>query len=177
MAKASLTLPDGTRVIVEGSPEEIQKIISLHRPASSEVEQTKPRIKGRIRKKKEKVSEKGEVDLQSLVNTTKSSKEFDQIETNILDRSSVVDRLLLPLYIAHEYVSEQLALTSGEIAKFLSQFGVHIAQPNIAKNLSSTASRYVIGDTIREKGKPVRYRISRKGLAYMKTVIKGKSDE
>ena len=177
MAKASLTLPDGTRVIVEGSPEEIQKIISLHRPTPTEVEETKPTSKRHIQNKKEKVSGKEETDLPSLVNAAKSCKEFDQIEANILDRSSVVDRLLLPLYIAHEYVSEQLALTSGEIAKFLSQFSVNIAQPNIAKNLSSTASRYVIGDTIREKGKPVRYRISRKGLTYLKSVIKGKSDE
>jgi hypothetical protein len=177
MAKASLTLPDGTTVIIEGNPEEIQKIISLHRPLSKDAEEIKQPAKKQRTTTKMKVSEKEETDLQSLVNTTKTCKEFDEIETRILDRSSVVDRLLLPLYIAHEHVSEHLTLTSGDIAKFLSQFGVNIAQPNIAKNLSSTASRYVIGDTMREKGKPVRYRLSRKGSAYLKTVLKGKSDE
>ena len=36
MAKASLTLHDGTTVLIEGSPEEIEKIIAPHR--SSEYE-------------------------------------------------------------------------------------------------------------------------------------------
>lgn len=172
-----MTLPDGTTVIVEGSPEEIQKIISLHRPIQKEAKESEVTTKKEQTKKKVVVSEKSEPDLPALINTTKSCREFDQIEANILDRSSIVDRLLLPLYISHEYVSEHLRLTSGDITKYLSQFGVNIAQPNVANYLSSTASRYVIADSIRERGKPTRYRISRKGLAYLKTVIKGKSDE
>ena len=177
MAKASFTLPDGTTVIVEGNPEEIRKIMSLHQPSQKEAKEleTSPK-RGRV-KKRESTSETNEPDLPGLVATTKSSKEFDEIETNILDRSSVVDRLLLPLYVAHEYVSEHLGFTSGEITKYLSQFGVNIAQPNVARNLSSSASRYVIGDTLRVKGKATHYRISRKGLAYIKSVIQGKSDE
>jgi hypothetical protein len=177
MAKASMTLPDGTTVIVKGSPEEIQRIISLHRPVQKEVKEPEGFDKKKRTTRKESVSGKDVPDLPALVSTTKSCKEFDQIEANILDRSSVVDRLLLPLYIAHEYVSENLGLTSGEITKYLSQFSVNIAQPNVAKNLSSTASRYVIGYTLRVKGKATRYRISRKGLAYIKSVIKGKSFE
>jgi hypothetical protein len=177
MAKASLTLPDGTTVQIDGSPDEIQKIISLHRPPQKEAKELVSTFKKEQATKKETPVEKHELNLSSLVNTTKSCEEFDQIETNILDRSSVVDRLLLPLYVAHEYISEHLSLTSGDITKYLSQFSVNIAQPNIAKNLSSTASRYVIGDSIREKGRATRYRISRKGLAYLKSVIKGKTDE
>lgn len=42
MAKASLTLPDGTTVLIEGSADEIQKIISLHRPQT-----TPPQINGK----------------------------------------------------------------------------------------------------------------------------------
>lgn len=177
MAKASMTLPDGTTVVVEGSSEEIQKIISPHRPAQMEAKETPPPNKEKHIKKKISRSESGEPDLAALINTTKTCREFDSIEANVLDRSSVVDRLLLPLYIAHEYVSEHLALTSGDITRYLSQFSVNIAQPNVAKNLSSSASRYVIGDTIRVKGKATRYRISRKGLSYIKSVIKGKADE
>ena len=33
MAKANMTLPDGTVVTIDGSPEEIQKILAPHRPA------------------------------------------------------------------------------------------------------------------------------------------------
>jgi hypothetical protein len=176
MAKASLTLPDGTTVLIEGNPEEINKIIALHRPPEP--------AQGKVGRKKTRVKKiptsggpKGEIDLPDLVNIAKSSDDYELIETNILDRSSLVDRILLPLYIANKHVSEHSSMTSGDISKFLSQFGVNIAQPNVAKTLSSTALKYVIGDKIRKKGQAVRYRLSRRGNQYINAVIKGKPND
>lgn len=177
MAKASLTLPDGTTVLIEGSPDEIQKIISLHRPPEHE-EKVKVSKKKTITKKIAKGDDpEGELDLSELVNVAKAADDFELIEKNILDRSSLVDRILLPLYIAHEHVSEHSSLTSGDISKFLSQLGVNIAQPNVAKTLSSTALKYVIGDKMRKKGQVVRYRLSRRGYQYITAVIQGKPND
>lgn len=173
MAKASMTLPDGTTVIIEGSPDEITKIIATRQTTQSELKE-KPERKRRTKKQVTVASDDG-VDLPELVNQAKSSGDFELIETNILDRTSLVDRILLPLYVAAKHISEHTNLTSGEISKFLSQLGVNIAQPNVAKTLSSTALKYVIGDKIRKKGQAVRYRLSRRGMQYLSAVIKGKS--
>jgi hypothetical protein len=175
MAKASMTLPDGTTVIIEGSPDEIKKIIGTRQVGQPEIKEKPER---RRRSKKQVLSAAGDgVDLPELVNQAKSSDDFELIETNILDRTSLVDRILLPLYVASKHISEHTSLTSGEISKFLSQLGVNIAQPNVARTLSSTALKYVIGDKIRRQGQAVRYRLSRRGMQYLTAVIKGKSND
>jgi hypothetical protein len=171
MAKASMTLPDGTTVLIEGSPEEIKKILALHKPI--QLEQKERSQAKRHTKKHVASSNDAGSDLPDLVNQAKSSDDFELIEKNILDRSSLVDRILLPLYIAAKHFSENASLTSGDISKFLSQLGVNIAQPNVARTLSSTALKYVIGDKIRKQGQAVRYRLSRRGMQYLTAVIKG----
>ncbi|OGP25759.1 MAG: hypothetical protein A2X99_05580 [Deltaproteobacteria bacterium GWB2_55_19] len=176
MAKASFTLPDGTTVLVEGSVDEIQKIISLYSPEIV----TRPQ---HINKKQDyknhisKIEKESKVDISTLVNTLKSSDEIKLIEKNVLDRSIVIDRVLLPLYILHKDFDDKFPLTSGEISKIFSQLGITIFQSNVARTLSSTASKYVIGDKIRAKGQAVRYRLSRLGMKYISSVIKGQAVE
>ncbi len=164
MAKASLILPDGTKVDIDGSPEEIKRILGTH----TTVEQVKPEKQIEKKESSSKI-----VNLTDIVNSIKSCKEVDLIGKNILDRISQVDRVLLPLYIAHVYYSGNQGLTSGEISKILSQVGIGIHAPNISNTLSSSASKYVLGDKIRRQGQPVRYRISRKGADYLNSVISG----
>ena len=177
MAKASMTLLDGTTVIIEGSPDEIKKIIALHQPSQSDLKLKEKVPKKKHGKKHVSAAVDDAVDLPELVNQAKASDDFELIETNILDRSSLVDRILLPLYIATKHISENSSLTSGDISKFLSQLGVNVAQPNVAKTLSSTALKYVIGDKIRKQGQAVRYRLSRRGTQYITAVIKGKAND
>lgn len=164
MARASLILPDGTKVDIDGSPEEIKKILGTH----TTVEQVKP--EKRLEKKE---SGSKIINLTDIVNSIKSCKEADLIGKNILDRISQVDRVLLPLYTTHVYYPGNHGLTSGEISKILSQLGIGIHAPNISNTLSSSASKYVLGDKIRRQGQPVRYRISRKGVDYLNSVING----
>ena len=174
MAKATITLANGTIVSIEAEPEELEKIISLYSSSTEKKEEIK-----KIKTKTEEpvVQENNEINLSILVNTYKSSDEAELIDRNILDRSSVVDRILLPLYLIHNYIGGEVALTSGEISKFLGQININIFQPNVAKALSTTASKYVIGDKTRKKGQAVKYRLSRRGVQYMNSVIKGNSNE
>lgn len=178
MAKASLKLPDGTTVLVEGSVEEIQKIVSLYRPQTGAAPQNREKKHAQTSSQKlTGESHTDKLDISSIVNALKTSDEIELIEENILDRTSVVDRILLPLYIVHKFFEDKLPMTSGEISKTLSQMGITIFQSNVAKTLSSTASKYVIGDKVRVKGQAVRYRLSRRGVQYISAVIKGKADE
>lgn len=171
MAKATYTLPNGTVVTIEGSPDEVQKLlVSL----SDTQTPTKPQVN--VSKQDKQSTEKGEkieVDIASIVNLIKTCPDAEAIEQTILDRTSLVDRILLPLYVIHEYSKKPYGLTSGHIAKVLSDLGVPIAQPNIAKSLSSTVSRYIVGDSVRKRGAAVVYKISRRGIQYLKNVITG----
>jgi hypothetical protein len=69
------------------------------------------------------------------------------------------------------------ALSSGEISKITADLGVPVSQPNVSKTLSGTAAKYVMGDRVRKKGQPVRYKLSRRGLQYLQSVIRGKDSE
>ena len=180
MAKASFKLNDGTNVSIEGTPEEVQLLLSHYsnRGGSPRHVLSPETSKPSVRKAKTEKSEtKGEsIDISTIINLVKTCDEAEMIETRVLDRTSFVDRTLLPLYIIHEHLGNKLGLTSGEINKITVDLGVPISTPNISTTLSGSAARYVVGDRIRKSGVPVRYKLSRRGVQYMKSVIAGKSD-
>ena len=175
MAKASITLPNGTVVNIEGTPEEVRQLLEFYSGQPSEIQRRrsskKPASTKKAGKKKETVSEG--VDCAEIVNLIKECDEAEAIEEQILDRTSQVNRTLLPLYIVHEYLANNHKLTSGEISKVTTDLGIPISQPNASRTLSGTASRYVIGDKVKKKGQPVRYKLSRRGVKYMKAVLEG----
>jgi len=78
------------------------------------------------------------------------------------------------MYIVFEHMSNDYALTSGQISRVTNELGVPVQQPNASKTLSGAAAKYVIGDTVRKNGQAVRYKLSRRGHAYLKEVIKGR---
>ena len=86
-----------------------------------------------------------------IVNAINNCPEAEDIEKNILDRTSQVDRILLPLYIGKKYIDDKITLTSGDISKVLGDFGINIFTPNVANALSDAASKYVIGDKVRKR--------------------------
>jgi len=179
MAKASLRLLNGTNVEVEGTPEEIHKLLSFYGALPDESPNHQDQPHKSVVKKKEASSAVGnqaEPDIMEIVNLVKKCNESEAIEKHILDRTSNVDRTLLPLYIVHEYLGNANGLTSGDVNKVTTELGIPIATPNIANTLSGSASRYVMGDIQRKKGVPVRYKLSRKGLQYLKSVIAGDSN-
>lgn len=189
MAKASLTLPNGTVVQIEGTAVEVRDLLGFYGGVESQSRATRaesssprtPRKQGRAgspRKQAPQVTPAAaERDLSQIINLTKTCDEAESIEQHILDRSSQVDRTLLPLYIVHEHLGNAFGLSSGEVTKITTDLGVPVSQPNASRTLSGTAAKYVIGDRVRRKGQPVRYRLSRRGLQYVQAVIRGTSNE
>jgi hypothetical protein len=115
--------------------------------------------------------------LAEIVNLVKNCDEAESIENQILDRASQVDRVLLPLYIVHEYLDNSFGLSSGDIGRITRDLGVPVSQPNASRTLSGTASKYVMADGVRKKGTKLTYKLSRRGVTYIKGVISGKADE
>lgn len=175
MAKATLTLSDGTSVVIEGTPEEVHRLLSLYGGDSHQTTAVTRRPKRQKTSRKKAPAAKAEVgdqpDLTVIVNLIKTCDEAESIEEQILDRASQVDRILLPLYVVHEYLDNKFGLTSGEVNKITTDLGIPVSQPNASRALSGTASRYVVGDSVRKKGRPVRYKLHRRGVQYLKSVI------
>ncbi len=186
MAKANLTLPNGLVVAIEGTTEEIQALLAFYGDGTSQTNAAKPKPKTKARPAKRATrkvaktiedTDSGKPDLSQIVAFAKDCEEAAAIERQILDRTSQVDRTLMPLYIVHEHFNNDPGLTSGEISKITTELGVPVAGPNVSNTLSGIASKYVIGDAIRRRGHVVRYKLSRRGVKYMKSVIQGTSSE
>ncbi len=183
MAKASLKLPNGTVVTLEGTPEEVKHLLELYGGEEQRAPRPAPRTRGTQRSKTRASSASSpedkkdrSPDLNQIVTLAKDCNEAEAIEKQILDRTAQVDRTLLPLYIVHEYLENAFGLTSGEVKKITTDLGIPISQPNASRTLSGTASKYVIGDKVKVKGQPVRYKLSRRGVKYMKEVLAGKAN-
>jgi NADH dehydrogenase/NADH:ubiquinone oxidoreductase subunit G len=175
MAKASLTLPNGTVVNIEGTPQEVQELLEFY----SRLPATRARQKARRRATPVNKAAKTEapseaIDYAEIVNLVKDCDEAEAIEEQILHRASQVNRVLLPLYIVYKYLDNAQGLTSGEVSKVTTDLGIRVSQPNASRTLSGTASPYVIGDKVKKKGQPVRYKLSRRGVKYLKAVLEGK---
>lgn len=183
MAKASLKLPNGTVVTLEGTPEEVKHLLALY--GGEEHQAQKSTAKKRRTQKSNnhtkstgssKDKSEGKPDLNQIVTLTKDCDEAEAIETQILDRTAQVDRTLLPLYIVHEQLRNAFGLTSGDVKKITTDLGIPISQSNASTTLSGTASKYVIGDKVKVKGQAVRYKLSRRGIKYMKEVLAGNAN-
>jgi hypothetical protein len=184
MAKASLKLGNGTVVTLEGTPEEVKHLLELYSgDAAPSSASTASRVHG-VRKARSpsrsqdrsKAKSDEKPDLNQIVTLVKNCDEAEAIESQILDRTAQVDRTLLALYIVHEHLENAFGLTSGEVNKVTRDLGIPIAQPAASRTLSGTASKYVIGDKVKVKGQPVRYKLSRRGVQYMKEVLAGSAN-
>lgn len=175
MPKASIKLPDGSSVAIEGSPAEVAKILALYGGASVSTQGEKVKQKRTIQKAKEPTTAKKDSadtpNLPEIINLIKTCDEAEAIETNILDKAARVNRILLPLYIVHEHLDNAYGLTSGEVSQILANMGTPVSMSNASGILSKTASKYVHGDIIRKKGRTVRYKIIRRGVTYLKGVL------
>lgn len=176
MAKASFELANGTKVTIEGSANEVHEFLNVF--DKSPPSRAKPPKQDRDGRPSAATGENGNsLDLHELVNTAKNCDDAEAIERQILDRTSQVDRILLPLYLVHEHFRNKVGLSSGEIAKVTRELGVPVSQPNASTALSGVASRYVMGDNVRQRGRPVKYKLNRRGVQYLKSVIGGKLNE
>ncbi len=122
MVKAQLTLPNGTVVEIEGSTQEVKELLEFYGGDDGGGGSTGTRKEAANKAAAKDVAESGTLDLTDIVNQVKSCDEAADIEERILDKSSQVDRTLLPLYIVHEYFDNQHALSSGDVPKVTTLF-------------------------------------------------------
>jgi hypothetical protein len=169
MAKSKIKLMNGEEVNIEGSPEEIVRIISLYSGQNNSVNVKE--VKNIVKTDNVKNTDMDVDQVLDIVNTIKECDESDSIEKSILDRSSLVDRIILPLYIANKYLKTGTSLTTGEISKILIELGISIAIPNVSNTIAGSAKSYVMGDKTRKRGQSVKYRISRRGITYLESVL------
>jgi hypothetical protein len=179
MPKASLTLENGTVVTIEGSSSEVQELLAFYGSTTPKVPNGKPSkpqtTPAASRQSPHSTTEGGDdVDLMAIVNYAKSCDEADRIETKILDKTDQLPRVLLPMYIVYEHMGNGHGLTSGQINKVTVQLGVPVKLSNVSTALAGSAAKYVIGDTVRKSGQAVRYKLSRRGHAYLKEIITGR---
>lgn len=184
MAKASIRLSNGTSVLIEGTSDEVRQLLEFYGQAGGTPAKPKGKTGARkaspSRKTKtepQKSEETDQPNLAEIINLVKNCDEAEAIETHILDRTSQVNRILVPLYIVHKYLENRFTLSSGNINKITTDLGIPIKTSNASHTLSGTASRYVMGDKVRKRGRATRYKLSRRGLKYFNSVLKGSPDD
>src|SRR5581483_11325107 len=171
MAKANFTLPNGTIVSIEGTGDEVQRLLEVYSgqavPASipPKYSALTPASTATSVESQVVAASNGNavVDLIEIVNLIRTTKDSEKFETAILDHDNRLNRVLLPLFVVHEYKANAFGLTSGEINKITAELGVPVRQPDASKCLSGPARAYVMGDKMRIKGQPVRYKLNRRG--------------
>jgi hypothetical protein len=182
MLKASFTLPNGTLVTIEGAQDDVKDLLDYYNdsyPINS------PRSAKNINFIKppkpigELVIPETPPDvLTQVVNLIKSCKDAEAIEKYILDKekSNEANRVLLPLYIVHEYLGNAFGLTTVEISKITTDLGpkVKINRQNALRALArSSASKYVLGDKTRKVGTATKYTLNDRGVEYIKSILQG----
>jgi len=178
MVKASFILPDGTLVNIEGVTDEIKEVLDYYSGKTI----NRPTIISPPKVTKQKdVSGKGfvqnETNLVDIINKIKSCDESELIESQIFDKSSRLERILLPMYIVKKYFNDDWLLSSGDISKIYSDLGIHLVIQSVSNVLSDSAKHYVMGDKVRTSGVPTKYKIGRKGMKYLEKVIFGDKND
>ncbi len=184
MVKASFTLPNGTLVTIEGEPEDVRNLLDYYnnsQPAEEKVAKRKPFIKPLQQNTMPTVSKGVTPDtLAHVVNLIKSCPEAEAIEKYILGKSNEANRVLLPLYIIHEYFENEFDLTTVEISKITTDLGpkVKVRRQNALRALARfSASKYVLGDKTRRVGTATRYKLNDRGVQYIKTILANEPTE
>lgn len=182
MVKASLKLSNGTVVSIEGNKDEILELLELYGGDQKPIQPTKPPKKTQKPTKSAlPVSTDQHVpsddEMVNIINQAKVCPEAEGIEQYVLDQTNEANRVLLPLYIIHEYLDNSFGLTTSEISKLTIELGAKVSRQNALHAIKNAASPYVIGDKPRKQSVGSRYRINRRGLSHLKNVISGSNTD
>lgn len=177
MPKATVSLASGAVVNIEGTVAEVKELLAFYGETSvkkqADAKTSMPRhgVKGT-----HQADQAENLQIADVVNHIKDCDEAGDIERRILDTTSQVNRILLPLFIVQKHMGGKQGLTTGEISAVTRDLGIPIHIANVSNALKGSAARYVMGDKVRKQGQPVKYKLSRRGIQYLENVIKGKSD-
>ncbi len=173
MPKAEIILKDGTNITIDGTVEEVAKIVSLYKSnGMNNANPRKPAANKNSSRKENKDDEHiQEIDLAAMANRIRDCGEAEILEMKILDHPDVVNRILMCLYINKTYFDHQPPMTTGEISKLLKQLGVPISTANVSTAISRKAKALVMADGVRKKGSIVRYELNRRGIQQFEELI------
>jgi hypothetical protein len=172
MVKAIFTLPNGTSVSIDGTPEEVKDLLAFYaedkktgKPVTSphKITEPKPEEKNPIEKK----IKPDNTDIEKIVETVKTCPEAESIEKYILDKTNEANRVLIPLYAIHEYFNDAFGLTTTEISKVTTGLGVRVSRQNSLRGANNVQGFVV------KFGNPPRYQINRRGITHIKAVLSG----
>jgi hypothetical protein len=167
--KASFTLPNGTKVEMDGTPDDVQRVLATFSPSNVGERAAAPPSLGLPKTKSETGSDSESAEAiteMAIVNRLKEDEALAWLH-EVVDSRDMTRRVLLPHYVASEVDSRAEGVTSGFISRVYTELGVRIAQANISTELSGKAKKFVLADVVRRKGAPVRYKISRAGRSYL----------
>jgi len=182
MIKATFSLPNGTVVTIEGLRDDVQNLLDYYSnahprhsipPKRESKTVTKPPHKAA---KPESSADVSPDTLIEIVNLIRSCPEAEAIEKNILEaKSSEGIRVLLPLYIVHEYLDNSFGLTTVEIGAITTELGdkMKVRRQNVLRAVKGSASKYVLGDRARKTGTGTRYTLSDRGVQHIKSILAG----
>jgi hypothetical protein len=181
MPKASFTLPNGTVVTIAGTPKDVQNLLTFY-GGNPQKKTRLPQIARSKAGRKKTAAEKkiSPARVAQIVNHIKSCPDAESIEKNILTKTHEANRVLLPLYIVHEYMGNGFGLTTIDIGKVTAELGLRVRvsrQAALRALVRSPASRYVLTDKARRRGTATRYTLDERGVQYMKAVIAGSQEQ
>jgi hypothetical protein len=176
MPKADILLPNGTKVVVDGSVEDIKEIMAYSVQITAGGGSAKSENRQRHSSPPKTAEDSGDdetPDIAAIVARIKDCDEAEQIEARVLDQKDILNRVLLCLWIVHRDFSPTMGLTSGDIEKITEQLGVKVGISNASTTLSGRAKAFVSGDTVRKQGGAVRYKLNRRGVQQFESVLTG----
>jgi hypothetical protein len=174
--KANISLPDGTKIELDGSLEELQALTEHLHSRSAAAPQPRPAAHVPPAAQRPADTAEGgdgddEPDIARIVAIIRDCDEAETIEKKVLDKRDVMNRVLLCLWIVQKYVSQTMGLTSGDAEKITDQLGIKVHISHASTTLSDRAKAYVTGDSVRRKGGAVHYRLNRRGTQYFEGVL------
>lgn len=171
MVKADLKLKNGTVVTIEGTPDEVKRLLlSMSEGASAEPRHVTAEKKSTGRNPTSVPQrDTPSIDHAAIANLTRSCEEAELLEARVLDKTALENKVLLPLFIAHKHVGEHVTLTSGDVNKITKQLGIPVDQAAASRCLGG--SSLVMGDSVRKKGRPVGYKLNRRGVKHFESLL------
>jgi hypothetical protein len=178
MVKAIVTLPNGTTITLEGTVEEVQRLLATYGlddaraqveapGAASPAPAAIPEADSMIDEETESASG----NLSNIVQHIRTCREARVIDKRILEDTNEMHRVLLPLYIIYEYEHNAFGLTSTEISKVFAMLNIRLARQNVMRALRLAGSKYVTKEG--EDTLAPHYLLNRKGSQYLREVLGG----
>jgi hypothetical protein len=111
------------------------------------------------------------IDIAGVVNFIKDDDQFNDIESNVLDKQNRLPRILMCMYYAAKFQDDAF-LTTGQVEKITDQLGVKIKKSNVGSSIKENL-KYFHSKNTRKQGQVVYYKLSRNGEKEFERILQG----